>query len=178
MKALLIIDVQNDFCPGGALAVPDGDKIVPVINKIMDRVDIVVSTQDWHPSEGEHFKKWPLHCLQNTKGAELHPDLMAEKIHFRAFKGTDGSDTGYSAFEATNVDLAEFLKSKGVSQIFITGLATEYCVKASALDAIKAGFNTYLIKDAVMGLDPEKSKETLMLLSKKGVKIISSSEII
>ena len=178
MKALLIVDLQNDFCPGGALAVPDGDKIVPVINSIMDRFDLVVSSQDWHPDKGEHFDKWPPHCLQNTRGADFHPDLRADKIDIKLLKGTDGSDTGYSAFEATNIDLVKLLKERDIDKLYITGLATEYCVKATAIDALKNGFDTFLIVDATKGLDEAKSKKTIEELEKIGVKPVVSAEIV
>jgi len=177
MKALLIVDVQNDFCPGGALAVPGGDTVVPVINSIIDKFDLVVSSQDWHPDKGQHFDKWPLHCLQNSKGADFHSALKKDKIDIKALKGTDGSDSGYSAFEATNIDLSMVLKEKGVSDIYVTGLATEYCVKASAMDAVKKGFNTFIILDAVKGLDEEKSRQAIEDLKKMGVKAIFSTEI-
>jgi len=151
LKCLIIVDVQNDFCPGGALAVPDGDKIVPVINEIIKYFDFVVASQDFHPPKGEHFKKWPLHCIAGTKGAELHPDLKKEKIDIFLLKGTDGSDTGYSAFEATNVDLNTMLKEKNIKSVYVVGLASEYCVKATAMDALKKGFEVYVIKDATKG---------------------------
>jgi nicotinamidase/pyrazinamidase len=92
--ALLIVDVQNDFCPGGALGVKDGDKIVPTINKIIKKFDLVISSQDWHPEDSVHFEKWPVHCVAGTKGAEFHPDLKSEKIDLRLIKGTDNKDDG------------------------------------------------------------------------------------
>ncbi|MEF3255896.1 MAG: nicotinamidase [Deferribacterales bacterium] len=177
MKALIIVDVQNDFCPGGNLAVPEGDKIVPYINNIIDKFDIVIASQDWHPDKGEHFEKWPLHCLANSKGAELHPDLKKDRIDIFLFKGTDGSDTGYSAFEATNLDLTAFLKEKGIKDLYITGLATEYCVKATSLDALKNGFNVFLIKEATKGINPEDCDKTFKELDSKGVKIISVKDL-
>ncbi len=177
MKALLIVDVQNDFCPGGALAVPDGDKIVPVINSIIDKFDLVVSSQDWHPDKGEHFEKWPLHCLQNTKGADFHPDLKVDKINIKALKGTDGSDTGYSAFEATNLNLADELKKRGVKELYVCGLATEYCVRATAVDSMKNGFKTFLVEDAIKGLNEENCIKTINELINLGIKIINSKSV-
>src|SRR5690606_19482878 len=109
-KALLIVDVQNDFCPGGALAVKDGDKVVPVINGIIDKFDLVLASKDWHPVDSVHFEKWPVHCVQNTYGADFHPDLQTDKIDRVLLKGTQNKDDGYSAFEATNVSLADFLR--------------------------------------------------------------------
>ena len=96
-KALLIVDVQNDFCPGGALGVKDGDKVVPVINGIIDRFDFVISSQDWHPSHSVHFEKWPVHCVAGTHGADFHSELDSEKIDLKLYKGTDNKDDGYSA---------------------------------------------------------------------------------
>src|SRR5277367_3833051 len=131
MKALLIVDVQNDFCPGGTLAVPEGDKVVPVINQLMDQFPIVVASKDWHPKDTVHFQKWPPHCVQGTKGAEFHPGLDASKVQKIFLKGNHNKDDGYSAFEATNDNLAAFLKKKEVTDLYIVGLATDYCVKAT-----------------------------------------------
>jgi nicotinamidase/pyrazinamidase len=153
MKALMIIDVQNDFCPGGALPVPDGDKVVPVINNLMDKFDLVIATRDWHPAHTVHFEKWPEHCVRNTQGAEFHSGLNTSKIDRVVSKGTGNKDDGYSAFETEELNLASFLKEKGVDELYFTGLATEYCVKASALDAVKNGFKTYVISDAIRGID-------------------------
>ena len=151
--ALMIIDVQNDFCPGGALPVPDGDKVVPVINDLMDKFDFVIATRDWHPEQTIHFEKWPAHCVRNTKGAEFHPGLNVTKVDKIISKGTGNKDDGYSAFETEELDLATFLKEKRITDLYFTGLATEYCVKASALDAVKNGFKTYVISDAIRGID-------------------------
>ena len=114
-RALLIVDVQNDFCQGGALGVKDGDNVVPVINSIIDKFDIVISSQDWHPEESIHFRKWPPHCIAGTHGADFHPGLKSDKISLKLRKGTDNVDDGYSAFEATNVSLAGFLQENEIS---------------------------------------------------------------
>ena len=102
MKALLIVDVQNDFCPGGVLAAPGGDKVVPVINRLMEHFDIIVASRDWHPKGSIHFNKWPVHCVENSFGASFHSDLNTKNIQQVFFKGTENRDDGYSAFEATN----------------------------------------------------------------------------
>jgi len=107
-KALFIIDVQNDFCPGGALPVPEGDKVVPVINELMPKFDLVIATRDWHPEKTVHFEKWPVHCVRNTEGARFHPDLKTEMIHKIISKGTGNKDDGYSAFETEELDLAQY----------------------------------------------------------------------
>lgn len=152
MKALIIVDLQNDFCPGGALPAPKGDQIVPIINKLMDRFDLVVASKDWHPEESVHFKKWPVHCVRQTPGAEFHPKLQTSKINMVFLKGTNDKDDGYSAFEATNKDLADYLHKNGVGEVYVAGIATEYCVKQTVLDATEQGFKTFVIQDAVEGI--------------------------
>ncbi len=179
-KALLIVDVQNDFCPGGTLAVKDGDKVVPIINNIMDKFDVIISTQDWHPVDTVHFEKWPAHCVSNLDGADFHPDLNIDKIDLKLYKGTENKDDGYSAFEATNESLEEYIKQEEIKQIYVCGLATDYCVRASALDAIKLGIRTYVITDAIaaVNLKPDDGKKTLRELSRKGATLIESSAIV
>lgn len=178
-KALLIVDVQNDFCPGGALATPHGDKVVPVINRIMDRFPLILASRDWHPEDSIHFGKWPFHCLANTPGADFHPELKRESITEILNKGTSGKDDGYSAFEATNLDLLSYLKTKGITDVYIAGLTIEYCVKTTALDAVKNGFQTYLVRDAVEGLRAKEGDEETALeeMKQKGIKLINSSEV-
>jgi len=139
---LLIVDVQNDFCPGGALPVPDGDEVVPTINRILPEFELIIATRDMHPKKTIHFEKWPPHCVAGTAGAEFHPDLDVSKITFFAEKGTSDADDGYSCFEATNIDLAAILREQQITKLFICGLATDYCVNATALDAVKYGFPT------------------------------------
>ncbi|HXW69457.1 MAG TPA: nicotinamidase [Dissulfurispiraceae bacterium] len=180
MKALLVVDVQNDFCPSGALPAPEGDKVVPVINRLMAKFQLVVASKDWHSETTEHFRKWPRHCVQGTKGAELHPDLEKYRIDRIFLKGTEDKDEGYSAFDATNVDLERFLKDRGTDTLYITGIATEYCVKESALDAVKRGFTTYVVKDAVEGVNLKEGDVARALgeMEKAGVKVISSAEIL
>jgi nicotinamidase/pyrazinamidase len=178
-KALLIVDVQNDFCPGGALGVKDGDKVVPVINGIIDRFDFVISSQDWHPSHSVHFEKWPVHCVAGTHGAELHPELEANKIDLRLLKGTDNKDDGYSAFEATNVALASYLRDYEISSVYVCGLTTDYCVKETALDAVKQKFNTYVITDAIAAVNaqPGDDKKALQEMYRIGCILIESKKI-
>ncbi|WP_298647198.1 nicotinamidase [uncultured Proteiniphilum sp.] len=178
-KALLIVDVQNDFCPGGALGVKDGDKVVPVINRIMDRFDLVISSQDWHPADSVHFEKWPVHCVAGTRGAELHPDLETGKIDLKLLKGTDNKDDGYSAFEATNASLTDFLHENQIQHLYVCGLATDYCVKATALDAATQGFHTYVVTDAIapVNAQPSDDKKALQEMYTKGCMLIESEEI-
>jgi nicotinamidase/pyrazinamidase len=179
MNVLIIVDVQNDFCPGGALAVRDGDRVVPVINRLADQFDVVVASQDWHPRESLHFQKWPRHCVQNTWGAALHPSLDTSKIQKIFLKGTRNKDDGYSAFEATNENLVEFLKQKGVTDVYVAGLATDYCVKATALDARKKGFTTTIIKDACRAVGAaEGTAQAIIEMKKHGIRFISSKNIL
>jgi nicotinamidase/pyrazinamidase len=179
MKALLIVDVQNDFCPGGALAVPEGDKVVPIINRLMDRFDVIVASKDWHPPQSVHFGKWPPHCVQNTPGADFHPKLQSKRIQQVFLKGTRNKDDGYSAFEATNDDVQRYLQSRGVSELYVTGLATDYCVKASALDAVKRNFTTYVVTDAVAAVDvqPGDGGKALEEMKAAGVAAVTSRDL-
>jgi nicotinamidase/pyrazinamidase len=180
MKALLIVDVQNDFCPGGALSVPEGDKVVPVINKLMDRFDIIVASKDWHPPQSVHFDKWPPHCVQNTPGADFYPKLQSGRVQQVFLKGTRNKDDGYSAYEATNVDLERYLRSKGVSELYVTGLATDYCVKASALDARRKGFKTCVVTDAVaaVNVQPGDGERALEEMKVAGVVLVTSQDVV
>jgi nicotinamidase/pyrazinamidase len=178
MKALLIIDLQNDFLPGGALPAPEGDRIIPVINGMMDRFDLVIASRDWHPGDSSHFKRWPPHCIRNTGGASFPESLDAEKIKQEFLKGTGNEDDGYSAFEATNVDLDEYLKKKGVTELFLAGLTTEYCVKSTALDAVRNGYETTVIADATAGVmeNPGDEEKAYRDMRKAGVRIQGPSQ--
>lgn len=179
MKALLVVDVQNDFCPGGSLAVPDGDKVVPVINELMKQFSLVVASKDWHPRKTVHFEKWPVHCVHNSRGAEFHPGLVSERIQQVFLKGTGNRDDGYSAYEATNLDLKQFLKEHDVTEMYVTGLATDYCVRASALDSVKNGFKTYVVTDAVaaVNLQPDDGTKALEELRSAGVTLVPSTNL-
>ena len=180
MKALLVIDVQNDFCPGGALPAPEGDRVVPVLNRLMDTFTLIVASKDWHPEVTVHFDKWPKHCVQGTKGAEFHPDLKEEKINQVVLKGATDSEEGYSIFEGIDIDLERFLKDRGVDTLYLSGLVTEYCVKETALDALKRGFNTVVIRDAVKAVKQHEGDEQRAFeeMEKAGVKVISSVEVL
>ncbi|MCM8775053.1 MAG: nicotinamidase [Candidatus Omnitrophica bacterium] len=154
-ECLIIVDLQNDFCPGGALAVPEGDRIVDPINRIIQNFPFVVTTQDWHPPDHISFQGhggvWPPHCIQNTWGAQLHPKLCQDGIHLRILKGQHPDRDAYSGFEET--PLAEELKKHAVKKVFIVGLATDYCVKHTALDALRYGFQTVVFTDLVRSVD-------------------------
>ncbi|MCF8331527.1 MAG: nicotinamidase [Bacteroidales bacterium] len=179
MDTLLIVDAQNDFCPGGALAAPNGNEVVPVINKIMDKFDLVIASKDWHPEESTHFEKWPLHCIRGTKGAEFHPDLRVDNINQIFLKGTEGEDDGYSAFEATNLNLEEYLKNHKADRLYICGLTTEYCVKDTALNAVEAGFATYVIEDAIrpVNVNPGDGDEAIRQMKDAGCQIVTSMNL-
>ncbi len=164
--ALVIVDVQNDFCPGGALAVNDGDRVVPVLNDYARKVrragGDVFASRDWHPTDTMHFQAqggpWPPHCVQNTHGAEFHPDLDLPADTVIITKGDDRRDHGYSAFDGTAPDgrrLAAALEADDVGRVLIGGLATDYCVLNTALDARRHGFDTVLLLDAIAGIDVE-----------------------
>jgi nicotinamidase/pyrazinamidase len=174
---LLIIDVQNDFCPGGALAVADGDAVVPVINRLAGRFGHVVLTQDWHPSGHSSFATshpgsaafetiampygqqtlWPDHCVQGTPGAAFHPDLQTERAELVIRKGFRNAIDSYSAFyendRSTPTGLAGYLRERGLRRVFLAGLATDFCVHYSAVDACRLGFDTVLIEDGCRAID-------------------------
>jgi len=142
MDALLVIDVQNDFCPGGALAVAHGDEVVEPLNRLMRQHDLVVATRDWHPADHGSFAEqggpWPAHCVQDSRGAELHPALDHTAIDVVIDKGQEVSAEGYSGFEGT--ELERLLRERGVERVHVGGLALDYCVKHTALDALRLGF--------------------------------------
>lgn len=157
--ALIVVDVQNDFCPGGALAVPEGDAVIPVLNEYMSRASdagiLIFASRDWHPQVTRHFAAqggpWPPHCVQETRGAEFHPDLRLPPGTVVVSKGMSADDQGYSALEAVLPDgqpLADALRADGVTHVYVGGLATDYCVRATVLDALKEGFTTSVLVDA------------------------------
>ena len=160
--ALLIVDVQNDFMPWGALPVPDGDKVVPVLNRYIrifrDNGGLIVASRDWHPPDHSSFKPfggiWPVHCVRGTEGAKFHKDLELPEDTYIVSKATSPLKDAYSAFDDTG--LANTLKEKGIKRVFVGGLATDYCVKATVLDAIDNGFCTFLLEDASRGVDVKK----------------------
>lgn len=201
MKTLLIIDVQNDFMPGGSLAVPDGDKVVPIINGIQHKFDLVIAAQDWHPKDhisfasnhegksdfdeieihGKQQTLWPDHCVQGTEGAKFHSELDTQKWEAIFRKGTDKGIDSYSAFydngHLKSTGLRGYLKEKGVSQLFLCGLAGDICVYFSTYDAFKEGFACFFIEDASQPLDPEGFKEIKTKMEYLGIQVISSDDI-
>ena len=162
--ALVIVDIQNDFCPGGALGVPGGDQVVPVLNRYAERFAArgapVFASRDWHPTETTHFKPyggvWPPHCVQGTPGADFHPDVVLPAGTEIVSKGMDPRADAYSCFQAESTDgmpFAAVLGERGVSRLFIGGLATDYCVRATVIDGVQAGFEMVVLADAVAAVD-------------------------
>lgn len=182
--ALIVVDVQKDFCPGGALAVPDGDKVVPVLNRYIEKFRInklpVFATRDWHTLRHCSFKEsggiWPAHCVQKTEGAEFHPELrITEDIRIIS-KASRVNQDAYSGFQGTK--LKDLLKRKKVKRIFVGGLATDYCVKNTVLDSLQAGFTTFLLLDAIKGVDvnpgdSEKAIDEMLTTGAVGIEEIS-----
>jgi nicotinamidase/pyrazinamidase len=164
-EALLIVDFQNDFTPGGALAVPHGDEIASRLEELIasGRFDLVVATRDWHPTNHGSFAEqggpWPPHCVQGTEGAELHPSLDRTAVDVVVDKGDDPATEGYSGFQDTN--LAELLRERHVDRLVVTGLATDYCVRATALDALREGFQVEVDRAGVRGIDEGDSERAL-----------------
>jgi len=180
MKALVLVDLQNDFCPGGALAVPGGDQVIPVANRVQRHFELVVASQDWHPANHKSFAAnhegrkpgelvdlggmdqvlWPVHCVADTHGAEFVAELDTSRFARVFRKGTDPEVDSYSAFfdnghrKATGLD--DFLKKAGVRKVYVMGLATDYCVKFTALDAVQAGFDVFLIEDGCRGVELDR----------------------
>ncbi|BCW95370.1 MAG: bifunctional nicotinamidase/pyrazinamidase [Fimbriimonadales bacterium] len=187
--ALLIVDVQNDFCPGGALAVSDGDQVIAPLNRaaqtIVQRGGLVVASRDWHPPTTRHFQQyggqWPVHCVQGTLGAAFHPDLRLPDGAVIVSKGTGAEDDGYSAFEGRTDDgstLDETLRAHGVRRLLVGGLATDYCVRASVLDALKHGYEVVVLTDAIRGvnLQPDDSARALQEMQTHGARLLATDE--
>lgn len=181
-KALIVVDVQNDFCPGGSLAVANGDEVVAPLNELMKgflaRGEPVFKTRDWHPEKAKHFKVyggvWPIHCVQGTPGAEFHCDLLDDPRITIISKGTTESADGYSGFDGTN--LARLLREKGVAEVWVGGLATDYCVKHTVLDARREGFEVKALADAMrpVNLKPDDGKQAVQEMRAAGAEFIGS----
>ena len=203
MKALILVDIQNDFVPGGALAVPQGNEIVPLANNVQAYFDLVVATQDWHPANHGSFavnhpgKKpgeiidlegleqilWPVHCVQDTFGAEFVEGLQTGTVRRVFRKGTDPAIDSYSGFfdnghrKATG--MGDYLKEEGVTEVYLMGLATDYCVKFTALDAVELGFGTFVIEDGCRGVELSQGdvERAYSEMKERGVIVIDSSRI-
>jgi nicotinamidase/pyrazinamidase len=199
----VVVDLQNDFCPGGSLAVPEGDGVIPVINRIQPRFELVVATQDWHPPDHLSFAAnhpgrrpgdvieldgleqvlWPVHCVQDTPGAEFHPAWDRSRVGRVFQKGTDPRIDSYSTFfdnaHRRGTGLAEFLRDQGVGELYLAGLATDFCVKLSALDAVALGFATAVILDACRGVElrPGDADRAVAEMQAAGLKMVASHSL-
>lgn len=200
--ALLLVDIQNDFCPGGALAVPEGDSIIPLLNRLIPRFQHVIASQDWHPVghasfasshpdkkpgdfidlEGKPQILWPDHCIQESPGAEFHPDINIDGRVKIIRKGESSEVDSYSAFfdnhRLRQTELDTYLKGLGISRLYIGGLATDYCVQFTALDALDLGYETYILGDACRGVNiqPGDTDKALKRIESAGGKIITTEE--
>lgn len=204
MKALIIVDIQNDFLPGGALAVNKGDEIIPIVNRLqqLGYFDLIIATQDWHPKNHGSFasnhqnKKpfekstlsgleqilWPDHCVQGTEGAEFSEQLDVKNIEAIFRKGMDKNIDSYSGFfdngKLKDTGLAAYLKGRNVKEVFVVGLAGDYCVYYTSVDAVHSGFKTTLIEDATRSIDDTSFKSAVKELKEKGAEVIHSSLIL
>jgi nicotinamidase/pyrazinamidase len=193
VEALLIVDFQNDFVPGGTLAVPGGAEIAVPLRRLLDRFDLVVATRDWHPPDHWSFvgievderdwegsdppSIWPVHCVAGTPGAELHRSLDRAKVDLVIDKGQARTSQGYSAFQDTG--LGDLLRERGVSRLYVAGLATDYCVSQSVLDALREGFDVVVVTDAIRGVDVEAgdSEQALAEMRRAGAQLATATEI-
>ncbi len=179
--ALVIIDVQNDFCPGGSLPVPEGDKVVPVLNRYIElfraKELVVFASRDWHPARTGHFKAyggiWPPHCIQGSSGAQFHPDLQLPPQVIIISKGMDPAKDDYSAFSGVSeqqIPFPETLKILGIRHLYVGGLATDYCVMETVLEGLRQGFSVTLLEDAVRGVDlsPGDSEKAMAEMTELG----------
>jgi len=202
-QALILVDIQNDFVPGGALPVAEGDRVVPIANQLQKHFDLIVATQDWHPANHASFASqhagknigevidlnglpqvlWPDHCVQRSTGAEFHPDLDRSRVARVFQKGVDPEIDSYSGFfdngHRRGTGLAEYLKSQGVTHVFVCGLATDYCVKFTALDARQLGFETTVVVDACRGvnLQPGDVDAALEEMRRAGIRTLVSADL-
>jgi nicotinamidase/pyrazinamidase len=203
MNALLLVDLQNDFLPGGALGVPGGDEVIPIANRLQSKFELVVATQDWHPADHVSFAAnhpgktpgdvisldgaqqvlWPVHCVEYTPGAELAAALDKRRIRKVFAKGADRQIDSYSGFydngRRRSTGLGEYLREQGVDEVYVLGLATDYCVKATALDAVGLGFKAWLVVDACRGvnLGPGDAERAIEAMQAAGVKLVLSEEL-
>ncbi len=203
MKALLLVDIQNDFCPGGALPVAGGDEVVAVANRVQPHFDLVVATQDWHPADHGSFAAnhvgrkvgetielggvdqllWPVHCVQGSPGADFVPGLSRDRIAEVFRKGTDPTIDSYSGFydngHRRSTGLAEYLRERGVTELYVMGLATDYCVKHTALDARDEGFDVFVIEDGCRGVEqaPGDVEEAIEDMRGADITIVGSGQI-
>lgn len=202
MKALLLIDIQNDFLPGGALAVPEGDAIIPIVNKLQEQFDLVVATQDWHPDNHKSFASnhegkntfeviklqgldqvlWPDHCLQGSEGAEFSEAVKMHRVEVIFRKGMNPQIDSYSGFfdngHLKSTGLTDYLRGKEVTDVYLAGLAADYCVYFTAKDALQEGFKAFIIEDATRAISPEGFEKAKADVISKGGKLVQSHTLI
>ena len=186
-SALILVDIQNDFCPGGTLAVNEGDQIVPIVNSLISEFPLVISTQDWHPTNHISFKAqggpWPPHCVQGSRGAELHSALRTDTVaHYFRKAASPGKDD-YSEFEGKDDQdrsLDRVLKSHGVKKLYVVGLATDYCVLETVLDGLRYGYEVYAVSDAMraVNVSPDDGEKALQRMASAGAHIVTSDEVL
>ena len=189
-EALIVVDVQNDFCPGGALAVTEGDAVVPTLNAYLsyfaERGAPIYASRDWHPPVTRHFRDfggvWPIHCVQGTPGAKLHSDLTLPANSTIVDKGEDPNEDAYSAFQgrgASGIALEDHLRANGVERVYVGGLATDYCVKSTVLDALARGFKATLLIDASRGVNlrPHDSEEAIAEMVRDGADLTTRERL-
>lgn len=177
-NALLLVDIQNDFCEGGSLEVPEASDILPVVNRLVDEAEragrTVIASRDWHPVDHCSFEArggpWPPHCIQDSKGAAFHPDMKLPGSAVRVSKGTAFDTDAYSAFDGTELD--SFLNRHGISRLTVAGLALDVCVRATVTDALKHGFEVDLVRDGTRGVEPGKADEVFEELQSKGANLV------
>lgn len=201
MKALLLIDIQNDFVPGGALAVSGGDAIIPLVNALQPRFELVVATQDWHPAGHGSFASshpgrqpfeqaelhglpqtlWPDHCVQGTPGADFHPTLDQHRIEAIFRKGTNPDIDSYSGFfdngRRKSTGLADYLRGRGVTQLYLAGLAADYCVYFSAKDALQQGFEVFFLEEATRAISAEGYQQARAELLELGARFVPVAQV-
>ena len=202
MRALLLVDIQNDFAPTGALPVPEGDHVVPVVNGIQDKFDLVVATQDWHPQDHQSFAVyhgknpgemimlngieqilWPVHCVQESTGAQFIAGLNMNRVQKIVQKGLDPQVDSYSGFfdndHKSATGLGDFLKEKGVEEVYVTGLALDYCVKFTAMDSNQLGFKTKVIVDATraVNISDGDGDKAIDDMKAAGIEIVESKDV-
>lgn len=184
--AIIVVDAQNDFFPGGALGVEGGEAVVPVINRLLPLFKHQVFTRDWHPAGHVTFEdppefqdfSWPPHAVQGSPGADYHPELEVPAGALEVRKGIHPAWESYSGFSAEELDLALWLRNRGVRRVFVTGLATDFCVNDTVLDACDSGFRTFVVEDAVRGVAPETTGQAVEEMQDAGALFITSSEIL
>jgi nicotinamidase/pyrazinamidase len=202
MKALLLIDIQNDFVPGGALAVAGGDAVIPLANALQPHFGLVVATQDWHPAGHGSFASshpgrqpfeqtdlhglpqtlWPDHCVQGTPGADFHPALDQHRIEAIFRKGTNPDLDSYSGFfdngHRKSTGLADYLRGRGINQVYLAGLAADYCVYFSAKDALQEGFEVFFVEDATRAISAEGYAQARAELAQRGARFVTTAEVV